>query len=55
MVIVAIIIISIILMALFIGVTIVGGKSHDRNNAIAKQRASDIDDKTSIEDDQING
>ncbi|MEH6756831.1 MAG: hypothetical protein V7676_04910 [Parasphingorhabdus sp.] len=55
MVIVTIIVISIILMALFIGVTILGGQSHDRANETAKRRAREQDDRKSSEEDHDNG
>lgn len=55
MVITAIILISIILLIIFIGVTIAGGKSHDRANQSAKRRVSEHGDRESIDEDQNNG
>jgi outer membrane murein-binding lipoprotein Lpp len=55
MVLAAIIFVSIILMAIFIGVTIAGGKSHDRANEIASRRASELGDRTSADKDHDNG
>jgi hypothetical protein len=51
----AIIFVSILLLALFIGVTIAGGKSHDRVNETLKRHASAPGDRASIEKDQNNG
>lgn len=51
----AIIFISLILMALFIGITIAGGKSHDRADESARRHASASADRASIEKDQNDG
>lgn len=55
MMIAAIIFSSLILMALFIGVTIAGGKSHDRANETSKRHASAPGNRASIEKDQNDG
>lgn len=51
----AMVFVSILLLALFIGVPIAGGKSHDRVNETSKRYAGAPGDRASIEKDQNDG
>ena len=53
--IVTIVIVSIVLMALFIAVTIAGGKSHDRANELAGLRTSKMNIRVSADQEQKDG
>ncbi len=55
MVIIAIIVISIILMALFVAVTIAGGRSHDQANEKAALAASTTPNPKSAEQEHGDG